>query len=589
MPRTSTGSGRNFYRYLSTLTHSEQEVLIIRREQVRLHSCDLNQQGVNFSHRRPISGHQNNVMHAGVNLNHQVPLSDIHNNGMFSAVNLNQHGVNLNHQRSVSGHLNNGLLERLGINSSNAANSSTPHIPFNVNVINSTSSYGLNENELNDTACQPTVTPQTRISDRQDCSYLPRKRNKPNIFNEKKIFTSWFIKFKVYVRHLSKEEKLKNLIMLLDRKLLDDLELYPKLSESYEDLSMDSAAREFQLHLCTKPRRINDPDEYVSKLEKLVDIIERGSFKKSMMRRKLDLLVDTIPNKCKSKCVFVRHSTFRKAVTYVKKIWNYDLIAPLSTKSNNSILNSNQPPNSNKRDKAKRHENANGKENSQIKCHGCGKIGHFRPRCPENSSNEKTELKAIEVQVNDIIVVALCDTGTNVVTVHPELANHFGLKKDKLIRIGTIARGESEKLSNQPITVNYNFKSAIIKETMIAAQPCSFSLYQLIIGNQLMKNLGLEINVKNLSISETTQSMPTSMIIQKEKETFIEDEFIKIIKHNGDVGPGKVYVEKMEFELRSSEAMKMYPIPENLKNEHIKLVKQMLALDVIDPSTSSKI
>uniref|UniRef100_A0A0K0FFP4 CCHC-type domain-containing protein n=1 Tax=Strongyloides venezuelensis TaxID=75913 RepID=A0A0K0FFP4_STRVS len=321
--------------------------------------------------------------------------------------------------------------------------------------------------------------------------------------------------------------------MLLDGKPLDDLELYPELLENYEDLikhlqhnynqkeSRDSAARELQLHLRTKPKRINDLDEYALKLEKLVDIIERGSSKESIMRRKLDLLVDSITNKCKSKCVSVRHSTFREAVTYVKTIWNYDLTAALSTKSNNSILNRSQPPNTNGRDKTKRHENSNRKENPQVKCHGCGKIGHTRPRCPENLSNGKTsnsiirtkpfcvenilekikqlksqELIAIEVQVNDINVVALCDTGTNVVTVHPELANYLGLKKDKLIHIGSIAGGKTEKMSNQPITVNYNFKSTVIKETMIAAQLCLFSLYQLIIGNQVMKNLGIEIMLK---------------------------------------------------------------------------------------------
>uniref|UniRef100_A0A0N5B455 Uncharacterized protein n=1 Tax=Strongyloides papillosus TaxID=174720 RepID=A0A0N5B455_STREA len=327
-----------------------------------------------------MSGHQNNVMHAGVNPNHQGPLSNLHNNGMFSAVNLNQHGVNLNHQGSVSGH-HNGLLEviqnpqaiteliqllqRLVLPNSNVTNLSTCHRPLNSNVTNSTSSHGLNENGLNDTACQPPVTLQTRIPERQDCSYLPRKRNKPDLFTEEKVFTSLFIKFKIYVQHLPEEEKLENLIMLLDGKPLNDLELYPELSENYEDLvkhlqdnynqkeSRDSAARELQLHLRTKPKRINDLDEYASKLEKLVDIIERGSSKESIMRRKLDILVDCIPNECKSKCFSVRHSTFREAVTYVKTIWNYDLTAALSTKSNNSILNRNQPPNPNRHDKTK--------------------------------------------------------------------------------------------------------------------------------------------------------------------------------------------------------------------------------------------
>uniref|UniRef100_A0A0K0FFP5 Uncharacterized protein n=1 Tax=Strongyloides venezuelensis TaxID=75913 RepID=A0A0K0FFP5_STRVS len=245
MPRTPTGSERNFYRYLSTLTHSEQDVLIIRREQVRLHrqiarqivsemednnelpplneqpldmnvqvppmttiNNDINDGNVNVNPMNLLNVNGSDQSHSAVNLNHQSPISSHQNNVMHA-------GVNLNHQGSVSGQLNNGLLEaiqnpqaiveliqllqRLVPNNTNATNSSTSHIPLNVNVTNSTSSYGLNKNGLNDTTSQPTITPQTRIPDKQDYQYLPRKCNKPDLFNEEKIFTSWFIKFKIYV------------------------------------------------------------------------------------------------------------------------------------------------------------------------------------------------------------------------------------------------------------------------------------------------------------------------------------------------------------------------------------------------------
>lgn len=423
--------------------------------------------------------------------------------------------------------------------------------------------------------------------------------------------------------------------MLLDGKPLDDLELYPELLENYEDLvehlqlnynqkeTRESAARELQLHLSVKPKRINDLDDYAAKLEKLVDTIERGASKESIMRRKLDLLVDSIPNECKSKCVGIKHSNFREAITYMKTIWSYDLTAVLSAKGHNSILNRNPNNASKSNDKQKRPDNPNGKDTSNIKCHGCGKTGHIRPRCPENTTNNKTgnniintgkyqvekvhkkikqlkkqELIAIEILVNEVKVVALCDTGTNVVTIHPDLAKYLGLKNNRTAHISTIAGKKCEKMSNHPLIVKYKDRSTTISETMIAMQPCSFSLYQLIIGNQVMKNLGLEIDIINLSVTTKKKAIHTSMMIQEKDETFDKTEFINSIKQRfpnsyakfkGDAGPEKVYVEKMEFEKKSPAPMKMYSIPKNLKEEHTKLVKEMLNQGIIEHSSSTKI
>lgn len=109
MPRHRTESEKNFYTHLDSLSHIEQDLLIYRREKVRLERHlrmeernvlpSLNESFPKEEAMTAPSSDYDIVNQGNKAMTHYLNSSNLNGSDQsHSAVNLNQHGVNLNHQ-----------------------------------------------------------------------------------------------------------------------------------------------------------------------------------------------------------------------------------------------------------------------------------------------------------------------------------------------------------------------------------------------------------------------------------------------------------------------------------------------------------
>uniref|UniRef100_A0A0N5BJ91 RNA-directed DNA polymerase n=1 Tax=Strongyloides papillosus TaxID=174720 RepID=A0A0N5BJ91_STREA len=433
---------------------------------------------------------------------------------------------------------------------------------------------------------------------------------KPSKFSSTKVFSKWIKSFENFceLSGIHGEQRYKVLTLMLNDDILDEIDdtfedyrsLVTYLSKHYTGtITAEAAIDELEFLYRKKIKSIKDLEQTAEKLSSLIDITHRDESKKSKLLAKISGMNRFMPDDVKRSLAAGRRdfSTFNEYVAVIKRVWN---IPSYDNKFSNKSFKDNK--------------------DKKLYCSYCKKDNHSTERCfkknkdssqvntiVSNSDNDdllarvnnlksKSNLIGDIVNVNGRNVVAMFDTGANCSLISPSVAKILVVKSKNNATLDTAGFSKIVRKILCPITFSYKGSSFTTDQNLyINNSEFSNGAYDILIGNNVLKEMKIKIDVENSEIIDDSELSPQiNLTLERSdeddipnRETLI-DELKQLYpnsfsKHPFDVGPGILCCPEFEFHTNKEPGkFPIYGVPINDRqemNRQINLYKEQGVLE----------
>uniref|UniRef100_A0A0N5B3X3 RNA-directed DNA polymerase n=1 Tax=Strongyloides papillosus TaxID=174720 RepID=A0A0N5B3X3_STREA len=203
-----------------------------------------------------------------------------------------------------------------------------------------------------------------------------------------------------------------------------------------------------------------------------------------------------------------------------------------------------------------------------------------------NERKQTDNLLLVDVKLNDKKIKALLDTGATKSIICNKVARDLNLKIDKNRSLNIATLGEKNlKMWKSQKSVNIKFKGYSFTKYILISDN-EFSLereYQLIIGNDILKDIPHFNELKKLSWDEANVLVVKNELDQKDElienlKRKFEDVFSK---SDYDVGNAELYMAPVELNGQNFEKPLYYPIQEALKDQSNQLIDELTSSGIL--------
>uniref|UniRef100_A0A0N5CBS7 RNA-directed DNA polymerase n=1 Tax=Strongyloides papillosus TaxID=174720 RepID=A0A0N5CBS7_STREA len=485
--------------------------------------------------------------------------------------------------------------------------------------------------------------------DLRDSRYVqPRESiKKPDNFKKDMVFDAWKFRFENYcdIIGIKGDARLKNLIMYLDDKVYLEIRNMKNLLTDYEDLcdyltdhysgilTEDAASYELELLLSRRITRLPDLEETSKRIEELIEAKYPKDSRDRKLREKVEAVTRILPAECRSKFgCGIKYTSFDEAMANAKRIWTYESQAKRLHDKGISI-NGNENHN---RNTNRSYDKNTSTINSKLKCFICQGIGHKKYQCPKRNKThtnsieidsvecsnivsmgspdmknvlelkDRFDLTGVVIQVNGYNTVALIDTGSNEVVLNPSLARNLHLKlTGHHTSIKSFQRSHRARKCLNPVEIKMLDECYILENIFVPEHDLSNSLYEVVIGNSILRRLNSTMNLTTGEISKLDDDEPIfenniecNLIMGDIDQGVDREKFIESIKRDfsgciqkspSDLGPGKLMSGPIETYDTEPYPFPIYTVPYNDKPIANELLKKLIDADVLEETDSQRL